>query len=286
MRRIQYVFVLAISVMLVIVLVACSVDTATNETEAPRLVETQAPDQIVTAAPTVVPVRVSPTQVVQPVSEQPTATVAAPTAEVVATEAAITDSLSDPIFAILDAFRQLSDVQSLRVTSDVCSEFTNVTSRTFEFVQPDSYRYMSTFRDGSTEVEDVAIGDTLYLKRDETWEIRSIDAIIFSSDPSWTMTVGDDDDVEGLMNNAKESYRDVRKAGQESLDGRVMQVYQFETNDPPHHHTVWISETDSRFYRTSESWEVDDDDASYTCTVFTTYEYDLPLSIEAPVPSQ
>lgn len=279
-----HLLVLPVCLLLVMMLVACNADNVSDETDVSAVVATEAPRQIATVAPTEAPTRVPPTEVVEPTSEPTTRATTEPTIQVAVTEAVAMDSLSEPVAAILNAYRELGNAQSFRATRDVCNEFTNATSSTFEFLQPDLYRYTTTYRDGNTEVQQVAIGDILYLRKDETWEVLPRDAIS-SSDPEWIMTVGDNDDVEWLMNHVKTFYHNVRMTGQESLDGRTLQVYQFETNDPLHHHTVWIGETDSRFYRTSESWEVVDDDASYTCTVFTTYEYDLPLSIEAPVPN-
>lgn len=278
-----HLLVLPVCLLLVMMLVACNADNVSDETDAPAIVATEAPRQIATVALTEAPTRVPPTEVVGPTSEPTTRATTEPTIQVAVTEAVAMDSVSEPVDSILNAYRKLGDVQTLRVVSEICNEFTSATSSTFEFVQPDLYRRTVAYRDGSAEVEAVAIADTLYQKRDGVWEIFPRSAVI-SFDPKLILTTGEDDDIESLMNDMKTSFHNVRMTAQESLDGRMTQVYAFETVDPINLRTIWIGEADGRIYREANSWEViDDADESYTCMTITTYEYDLPLVIEPPL---
>lgn len=272
--------------MLVIMLISCGEDNVSHETDSHVPVATENSTQSATMLPAEDSTSVSATSTSEPTPEPTTVTVAILPTEVVENELAVTEDVSDPLLVILNAYKQLGDAKSLRVISNTCSDLTVTASSTFEFIQPNLYRRIITYKDGNSEVEEVGIGDKLYLKRDETWEILPLSAIMFSSDPAWVFTVGGEDNIEVWINDIMMSSLNVRATGEESLDGHNTQVYQYETNNPVALWTTWIGETDGRLYRVVKSWEVDSDDESYTCAPITAYEYDIPLEIEPPISNQ
>lgn len=280
-RRVTLIYLL-----LVIMLTSCGAENVSDETNTRVPVMTATPVEIATLVPPEDPTNVPPTSASEPISELATPTVADLPTEIVGNESKVAQDVTEALYPILNAYKQLGDAQSLRVISNTCSDLTVAASYTFEFIQPDMYRNTITYKDGTIAVEEVGIGDVLYRQRDETWEILPLDTILYSSNSAWVFTVGGDDNVELLLNDMKTSALNVQMTGQESLNGRMTQVYKYETTNPFELWTFWIGERDGRLYQEVKSWEVDSDDESYTCAPITTYEYDIPLEIEPPITNQ
>ncbi len=210
-----------------------------------------------------------------------TPTVAAtPTAIPSSTLPALPTSTSAPSPAelrstILAAFRSLEE-KSFRQRSDTTVLSDGKTYNTMvEFVAPDRYHIVSA------PIEYVILGQKVYIKQNDVWTESQIPA---------ASIVGN-----GYSKGLEESISDIQFMGADSLNGKPMQVYQYQNKtkigdaDSTAQSKVWIGVEDHLPYKMVMDGETASLDSStgkvvgVKSTATISFEYDPAIKIDLPL---